>query len=288
MISLVEIVTRLRESCPIFQRRVGGTAAMGVAMQDSGADLAKPHAFVLSLYGQDISDEGLAVEESQTLRQYFAVVVCVDNRNDGGGGGASGRGDLNELVQLNEIQRQLSAAFTGWRPVQRYGPVRYNRDAHIQMNNLALWHQFEYYLEYLFDPITDPDEQEQIDEIINGLDADPPPWAGSIGDTVRQIYVRERKLDGVIRNPVRSKSWDDFFGHAFCETHLSEAEVNALHQAYYSIINVNPPSTEPSNDDIRDGLLEGRDYIEPPIPVVPPFVHGEPFTETDEEGFKPK
>lgn len=281
MISLTEIVAHLRDSCPIFQRRVGGTAAMGAAMENSGSDLPKPHAFVLSLYGQDISDEGLAVEESQTLRQYFAIIVCIDNRADGGGGGAGGRGDLGELIQLNEVQRQLSAAFVGWRPIPQYGPVRYNRDTHIQMDNACLWHQFEYYLEYLFDPITDPDEQEAIAEIINGLDAEPPPWAGSIGDTVREIYVRERKLDGLIKNPQRPASWDDFFGHAFCEVHLTEEQVNALHDSYYSIINVNPPSTEPSNEDIRDGLTEGRDYIEPPIPIIPDFVHGMPQDEAD-------
>jgi hypothetical protein len=279
MISLPEIVTRIRESCPIFERRVGGTAGMATAMENSGADTDMPYGYVLSLYGQDVSDQGLAVEEPQTLRQYFAVIVVLDNRDDGGGSGAEGRGDLRELAQLNEVQRQLAAAFLGWRPVPRYGPVRYNRDSHIQMNNLCLWHQFEFYLEYLFDPITDPDEQDAVDAIINDIDSDPGPWEGSIGDTVREIHAREHLLDGLIKNPPDHDSWDDFFGHEFCPSHLSDSQVNALLTAYYEIIHVNPPSSQLSPQQIRDGLRPGFDYVEPPIPIVPPFVHGTPISE---------
>lgn len=284
MISLPEIVTRLRTECPIFSRRVGGTAAMGVAMDNSGADLAKPHAFVLALYGQDISDDDLTVDGPQTLRQYFAVIVCLNNRADGGASGAGGRGDLDELVLLHEAQRQLTLALVGWRPVASYGPIRYGRDAHVQMDNACLWHQFEYYLDYVYDPATDPDDQEEIDAIIDAIDSDPPPWAGSIGDTVREIHVQEHVLDGSIKNPKRPDSWDDFFGHLFCPSHLTDEQVEALLAAYYEIVKVNPPSTELSVEEIRDGLRLGIDYVEPPIPIDPPeFIHGVPFTETDEQ-----
>lgn len=300
MITLSEIVLRLRSTCLAFQftmpnpraaeegqpptvvrSRVGGSADFGAALDSLGADLPVPHAFVTPLYGQDVSEFNLSEQVAQTIRQYFAVIVCLDNSKDGGAGGAGGRGDLAELDQLAVIQGQLSAAFQGWKPIQRFGPVRYNRDMHLQMDNKRLWHQFEWYVEFISDPTSTPETEAILEEILGGMDI-PVAYEDSILANLVKLNVQAHEMDGINQTVTNPPWWDDFFGHVFCPPHKTDEEVDALRPNYHDL-DVNPDDHPQPPEVIRDAMDNGIDYVEPPVPIEPEFWHGEEVKEDPEQ-----
>ena len=260
MISLSEIVLRLR-TCSLFldttanRGRVGGISAFDNAMETS-ADLPVPHCFVLPLYGQDMTlfEAGpLQKERRQTIRQYFATIVCLDNSRARAGG--KGTGDLAELDQLVVVQKAIVNLFQGWQPVQKFTPIRYHRDSYLKSDNKRLWHQFEWYLDYDNDPYASPEQEAAIAAIVNGMDGDIP-FSDSLLNTLRKIYVTYRVENGAKRADAElpKKTWDDFFGHVFCESHASDAEVAAKVAAVKNLLPVLPSDADPRSepDLVRD------------------------------------
>lgn len=263
MIGLTEIVLRLREQCNAFhdattnKRRVGGVAAFESAMSTTN-DFPVPHCFVVPLYGQDVSaiNDDASLERRQLVRQYFATIVCIDNSQARGKGG-DGAGDLRELDQLAAIQEQLTNAFQGWKPVQRFNPVRYFRDVFLFSDNKRLWHQFEWYVSYTSDPYATQEQEDQIAEILGEMDDNLTTPGGNVLTTLQNIYTTYHESDVIV-----PRTWDDFWGHRFCDTHATPEQV-AAHAAgaQYQL----PIPTHPRLVPVPPAV--------PPTPT-PPFQHG--------------
>lgn len=283
MISLSEIVLRLREKCPAFhdtatgKRRIGGTAAFEDAFEAS-ADLPVPHCFVIPLYGQDVTGlDNADLENRQTIRQYFATIVCLDNSVSRGTGGKNA-GAFPELDAIAAVQEEIATAFQGWKPIQRFDPIRYYRDLYLKSDNRRIWHQFEWYLTYFQDPNNGPGEDDVLDELYGDLDNDTP-YADSLLANLNKIYTTYHEDTGMVRAGVRPmESWDDFWQHRFCDTHATPEEVEAKVAAATSEIEISPTDQIVRPEQVRDEIS----YVNPPLS---PFLHGIETTEfTDGAG----
>ena len=264
MIGLTEIVLRLRANCPAFldpqtqKGRVGGVSAFEAAM-GADSDFPVPHCFVVPLYGQDVSavNDDATLERRQLIRQYFATIVCIDNSQARGTGG-EGTGELRELDQLAAIQEQLTNAFQGWKPVQRFNPVRYFRDVFLFANNKRLWHQFEWYVSYTSDPYATEAQENQVAAILGELEDNLVTPGGNVLGLLQNIYTTY-STDG---NGATPPSWDDFWGHRFCLEHATPEQVaeKEAEAQYRLTIPVAPEGAAPV-------------VTVAPEPV-PPFLHG--------------
>lgn len=170
---LTEVILRLRAECPVFNRRVGGTAKFSLASELTVAGILEvPAAFVVPMtrIADSKKDEG---RTSTWITERIAVVVAVSNKlnkSDGNGVSAS--------EKLKEVDSQLFDALEAWTPklldsapmkVQvddilylpgdkplyadlvpesDLGHFMYKEDAHLTMNSSLLWHQFEYEVRY--------------------------------------------------------------------------------------------------------------------------------------------
>ena len=159
MIYLTEVILRLRARCPIFGRRVGGTASFEEATS-ANAQFATPHAFVVPI--GEVADDPVGNAVAQRITETFAIIVTLNNSAQP----EDGRG-AHALDQLEIIKRELNNALLGWEPIQWAGtapdiPVeiadlmpasradwfRFQRSEHVGMNAGRLWHQFEYASHY--------------------------------------------------------------------------------------------------------------------------------------------
>lgn len=172
MIDLTEVIFRLRDVCPVFERRVGGTASFDAATSVD-RQFPLPHAFVVPT--DETAKEADGNATAQRITERFAVVVAVDNRQnpDDGAGKVA-------LSVLEDVRRQLLAGLLGWEPVQIGKPpmgipeeledmavnsradwVRYIGARHIMMTNGRLWHQFDFELSY-YDGEVDADYETHV------------------------------------------------------------------------------------------------------------------------------
>lgn len=155
-----ELILRLRERCPLFERRVGGTASFEVGSV-AGVSLPIPHAFVVPVEETAMDTPGGDVL-SQQVRLTFITIVCVsntENREDGRGltGGAA----------IEQVRRELLNAMIGWEPLtwaipipenmrghedlmpnSRADSVRYRGGSFLKMSDGRLWHQFEWSIDF--------------------------------------------------------------------------------------------------------------------------------------------
>lgn len=181
---LTEVVLKLRADCPLFERRVGGTAKFSNVTDGALADtMDVPCAFVVPL---DTAGEERANEQytATWVTERFAVLVCVSNRVDRSRGSGISASDNITLAE-----NQMYDSLVGWRPVftaigkgtpslvlgeesilngddhmhffedvgpaSNMGCVGFESAQHLAMTPARLWHEFQYTVRYLRDK-TDP------------------------------------------------------------------------------------------------------------------------------------
>ncbi len=127
------IITRLRARCPVFGNRVAGAAEFKPLPET--ANLAVPAAYVLPLNDQAGTVAAMNGYE-QTIRDGFAVVVCLSNRADERGQGAAD--------ELDAIRAALWKALLGWEPDDHHGWVEYEGGEVIHMDRARLYYQFDF------------------------------------------------------------------------------------------------------------------------------------------------
>lgn len=128
---LARAIKQLRDYAPVFEQRVAGTAEFA-ALETGKENLAVPSAFV-------IMTRELASEPSrakQLNREYFAVIVCVNNQQDWRGQGG--------VQQIEQIKSELIRALFQWRPSCCYQHVHYAGGQFLNMDRARLWWQFEF------------------------------------------------------------------------------------------------------------------------------------------------
>ena len=129
------IIPRLKEACPIFGGRVAGAASAAKAMENAGASLTVPQAFVVPLTE---SLEGTLLSPlQQETAQNFAVVVCVSNLSD-----ERGQGSVEDLFDARD---QIIAALLGWNPSAEHGVCLYQGmpdDPYV--DRARAWAQFDF------------------------------------------------------------------------------------------------------------------------------------------------
>lgn len=191
MISLTEVVLRIRERCPVFgpegKRRVGGTVEFSEAFADETADLPVPHCFVIPLDEVDINGLMLNTTGVQDIRDFFATIVAVDNSKNRGG--AAGIASLEPFDVLKLAREQLRDAFAGWRPVQNFNPVQFSRGGTLGMDKVRLWHQFEWFVSYTDNPAANPTQDAEIDAYLNDMDVVPASGPEDFVHKLRAIYI---------------------------------------------------------------------------------------------------
>lgn len=155
-----ELILRLRARCPTFQRRVGGTASFEAGTAQ-GARLDTPHCFVIPV--EEVAEEAGGDATAQRIRMTFMTVVCVGNtsqREDGRG--------LTGSMLVDAIRREMLNALIGWEPFTwsipvpdnmkgfedimpqgRSDTVRFRGGSFLKMDDGKLWHQFEWYIDFM-------------------------------------------------------------------------------------------------------------------------------------------
>jgi len=257
MISLSEIVKRVRVTCPSFARRVGGTAEFSEASKDETSDLPLPHAFVIPMFGEDMGQLSPNPEvASEKVKEFYAVVVCIDNRVNRAG--AVGLSKLDPLEQLVAIQKELRKAFIGWRMVPQYDPVRYSRDAHLGMDNKRMWHQWEWSMQAIEQPDATDASYAEVSDFVNELSSDSMPLSGP-SNGLRTIHV-----NGSETGATGGSSYDDLWPQTDPPTEPSEealvaARLRADFSLPVSLLDPAPPSPE----EIGGAITKAPDYVSP-------------------------
>jgi len=139
--SLRAIVTRIRTECPFFERRVGASSELEESTQP-GFDLQVPHAFVVPLYDQP-EPKGNDDDSYQLSREFFSVIVCVDNQIQGGRGAKSNTA-MSSIEAVEQARTELAAALLNWTPDNARTTAQYEQGFHMAMDNVRLWHAFHF------------------------------------------------------------------------------------------------------------------------------------------------
>lgn len=169
---LTETILRLRAACPIFARRVGGTAKFSLTAEMDSEAITAPCAFVMPM--GDVGEGRKNNDASSTwITERIAVIVCVTNRVDRSRGDGVSASDM-----LKTIRQELYDALVAWRPTLIGKPAMtlsdgisleeaelykdllpeshldtfsYMESMHLSMSSAKLWHQYEFELRYLMD-----------------------------------------------------------------------------------------------------------------------------------------
>jgi len=134
---LTQIIEQLRAYAPIFDNRIAGTAEFA-ALEAGKENLPVPSAFVV-LTREIASEPSFS---KQLNREYFAVIVCVDNRQDWRGQGG--------VQQIEEVKRQLVRALYHWKPDCCYEYVHYAGGQFLHMDRARQWWQFEFGVDRMY------------------------------------------------------------------------------------------------------------------------------------------
>ena len=159
---LTEIITHLRESCPIFERRISGQQAF-VAADARNASIPVPCAFVVPLFDNATALDGTY---SQKMTESYAVIVALDNSRDK----KDGQG-MSAQLQLEMARTQLNGAIIGFesKVFPSLDQSQYVRGQHLFMNNALLWHQFQYSYQYYVQANLDANSVfTQIEKLLDG------------------------------------------------------------------------------------------------------------------------
>lgn len=140
------IIKRLRETCPTFERRIGGTALFESLSKDDNSDMKMPHAFVVPLH--ETADERADMAQyNQKVKERFAVIVAVgnsENRSDGLG--------LIAMDIMRAIRQEFINSLLKWEPLPHYDACQYVGARHLTMTRVRLWRQFEFSTAYYISP----------------------------------------------------------------------------------------------------------------------------------------
>ena len=204
---LTEVIARLREACPVFDRRVAGTQSFTAATRED-VTLDVPCAFVVPLYD---TAAGRDNTNSQKFTEAFSVIVVADNSVDK----RQGAGMAAEIV-LGRAKKELLRALLMWTPVTHpsMDGLQYTRGQHLYMDNARIYHDYRFSGTYYFrsEPTDDP-LWVQIEKLIDPYfpDIDPrklrkvlvPDHPGKGGDPVPEEYHEILS----ILNPVDPPVW---------------------------------------------------------------------------------
>ena len=171
-----ELILRIRDKCPLFERRVGGTASFDAATKQKSG-LSVPHAFVIPV--EETAEDAGGNLLAQRMRMTFITVVCVDNQLEPQNGKGYAATDV-----INTARRQLLNALIGWEPVwwsvpspkiipgyeditpnSRADSVRYRGSSFVSMTDNKLWHQFEWSIDYMDSACSQPTVERHSSEV---------------------------------------------------------------------------------------------------------------------------
>lgn len=279
--SLYEVVIkRLRDRCPIFNNRVGGTSELGAtyAVLASTADIEVPQAWVIPMHENDESQELAILEDSHNFPQhqvaeYFSVMVAVPNGEQGGMAG-KGNFSMRAHAAIEEARRQIRKALMGWRIRPQFTPCRLSGGDHLAMNNKYLWHVWQYKFSDFVQPLLTTEEENARAALyakVNGM-SDDIPYANSILPRLRQIHVRYWAGTGHSKATTQ-----DYYDDEAPPSAPTEEQINAAIGLATSTIEVDVdegvPPPEPTPEQIGskvfhaahfdDFWLHGPETIEP-------------------------
>jgi hypothetical protein len=137
-----QIIKHLRTTCPVFNNRVGGTAAFERMSAEDANDLTMPYGFVVPL--DEVAEPRTNLGEYHHVVERFGIIVALNNtvqRDDGLG--------MIAMDQLRAIRQQLINALLPWSPVEHYDTFQFIGGRHLTMNRARLWHQYEFSTMYM-------------------------------------------------------------------------------------------------------------------------------------------
>jgi hypothetical protein len=139
---LRDIVLRIRDTCPIFERRVYGSAQLEEGLREA-ENLPVPTAFVMVDGDSPAADQNSAGTLQET-QERWTVVVVVSNKDDARGQAASDsihiilRSLLNWENSPDRDENDALNTDNDW------GKIVYRGGLHIDMSAARLWHQFSF------------------------------------------------------------------------------------------------------------------------------------------------
>lgn len=130
-----ELIDRIRDDCPSYENRVGGTPEFE-ALRQRGASIATPFCFVVPI-GRNLQTlKGDSKDQPGTLE--FSTVICIDNkiRNHDGQ-------SLQPITQVEALIQELMNALSGYNPtsLKRSFKISFADDFHLEMLENRMWHQ---------------------------------------------------------------------------------------------------------------------------------------------------
>lgn len=129
---LSEIISVLKERCPVFANRVGGAAEYKVIRENS--NLIVPAAYVIPL--DDVAEQNdSSVGYIQDVRDVFAVIVALNNKVDKRGQAAA--------FSVSGIRTILWKALLAWEPAN-HDILTYDGGHLVGMDAARLFYQFEF------------------------------------------------------------------------------------------------------------------------------------------------
>lgn len=131
------IIAQLRQRAPIFGGRAAGAAQFQILAE--AANLTMPAAYVLPLDEQP-GDQDSQTGYQQTVREGFAVVVALSNREDERGQTAAGN--------LDTVRRALFRALLGFQPAKDYDAIAFEGGQLLHLDRARLYYQFEFSVGY--------------------------------------------------------------------------------------------------------------------------------------------
>jgi hypothetical protein len=132
------IIAQLKQRAPLF---AGGTVAGAARFQvlPEAANLKMPAAYVLPLDEQP-EDQSSQNGYQQTVREGFAVVVALSNREDERGQGAAS--------DLDAVRRALFKALLGFQPAEEYDVITFEGGQLLHLDRARMYYQFEFSVDF--------------------------------------------------------------------------------------------------------------------------------------------
>lgn len=135
------IIAQLRQRAPLFAGgTVGGAAKFEILPEV--ANLKMPAAYVLPLTEQP-QEQNSANGYQQTVREQFAVVVCLSNRADERGQGAA--------ASLHVVRAAVFKALLGFQPAEDYDAIAFQGGQLLHLDRARMYYQLEFSADYALD-----------------------------------------------------------------------------------------------------------------------------------------
>lgn len=131
---LKPVIENLRQYCPRFQGRVGGSALLESLEECDKYPV--PSAYVLP--SDDIVGEQRSQTDYwQTLTEGFSIVVALDNEYDE-------RGRVEDVDAIDNIRTEIFRALLGWEPDEGCGSISYAGGHLLDIDRYSLHYQFDF------------------------------------------------------------------------------------------------------------------------------------------------